>query len=258
MFTLPSLDKLPQRWQAYLPLLESGADFPSKKHKLAAKDYAAFEQDFAAAIGIKWPQYRNIKQAIDVLAKDNPIAANELSVSRIDTPLGAMVAVFAYQECLSLLEFIDQDGVAKELAAVQKALNGRFVWRDYPVSDLLRRELAQYFQGRLQQFSVPLHIIGTEFQEQVWGVLQNIPYGETHSYKQQAEALGNAKAVRAVAAANGQNKISIVIPCHRVIGSDGSLTGYAGGLFRKKYLLAVEKKGLQTALDLTEQQVSNG
>ncbi|MCP1661163.1 methylated-DNA--[protein]-cysteine S-methyltransferase [Neisseria perflava] len=246
MFTLPTLENLPERWQTYRELLERGATFPSKKHKMPSEQYAAFERDFQTAVGMSWPQYRNIRQAINVLEKDYPIAANELAVSRIDTPLGAMVAVFAYQ-CLSLLEFIDQDGVAKELEAVQKACNGRFVWREYPVADLLRRELAEYFQGRLKAFSVPLHLVGTEFQEQVWAVLQTIPYGETYSYKQQAEALGNPKAVRAVAAANGQNKISIVVPCHRVIGSDGKLTGYAGGLFRKKYLLAVEKKGLQTA-----------
>ncbi|QEY24255.1 methylated-DNA--[protein]-cysteine S-methyltransferase [Neisseria animalis] len=248
MFVLPSLETLAERWQPYRNLLESGADFPARQHKIPARDYAAFEQDFAAAAGLKWPQYRNIRRALNVLAQSNPIAANELAVSRIDTPLGAMIAVFAYQECLSLLEFVDQDGVAQELEAVRKALNGRFVWREYPVSDLLKQELDEYFKGRLQNFSVPLHFIGTAFQEQAWQVLQTIPYGETCTYKQQSEQLGNAKAVRAVAAANGQNKISIVVPCHRVIGSDGSLTGYAGGLFRKKYLLALEKKNMQTAL----------
>ena len=90
--------------------------------------------------------------------------------------------------------------------------------------------------------------IGTEFQKQAWDELLAIPYGETRSYKEQAQRLGNPKAVRAVAAANGQNKVSILIPCHRVIGSNGRLTGYAGGLNRKQSLLALERGEVQTAL----------
>lgn len=96
--------------------------------------------------------------------------------------------------------------------------------------------------------ATPLEQIGTEFQKQAWDALLAIPYGETRSYKEQAQRLGNPKAVRAVAAANGQNKVSILIPCHRVIGSDGKLTGYAGGLNRKQFLLALEHGEVQTAL----------
>ena len=94
-------------------------------------------------------------------------------------------------------------------------------------------------------------MIGTAFQQQVWNALLTIPYGETRSYKEQAQQLGNPKAIRAVAAANGQNKVSILIPCHRVIGSDGKLTGYAGGLNRKQSLLALERGEVQTALFLS-------
>ena len=94
------------------------------------------------------------------------------------------------------------------------------------------------------RFSVALDTPSTEFREKVWQGLKDIPYGQTRSYKQQADHLGNPKAVRAVAAANGQNRVSIIIPCHRVIGSDGSLTGYAGGLHRKKWLLDFEKSNL--------------
>ena len=100
----------------------------------------------------------------------------------------------------------------------------------------------------LEFFATPLETIGTAFQQQVWNALLTIPYGETRSYKEQAQQLGNPKAVRAVAAANGQNKVSILIPCHRVIGSDGKLTGYAGGLNRKQSLLALERGEVQTAL----------
>jgi methylated-DNA--[protein]-cysteine S-methyltransferase len=105
-----------------------------------------------------------------------------------------------------------------------------------------------YFQGRLKGFATPLETIGTAFQQLVWDALLTIPYGETRSYKEQAQQLGNPKAIRAVAAANGQNKVSILIPCHRVIGSDGKLTGYAGGLNRKQSLLALERGEVQTAL----------
>ena len=108
---------------------------------------------------------------------------------------------------------------------------------------------AAYFAGQLQAFTVPLHTPGTAFQQAAWKILRDIPYGETRSYKQQAIALGNPRAVRAVAAANGQNRVSIAIPYHRVIGSDGSLTGYGGGLDRKKWLLDFEKaRGVQISL----------
>lgn len=115
-------------------------------------------------------------------------------------------------------------------------------------TQLLRQELDLYFKCRLKTFTTPLEQIGTEFQKQAWDALLAIPYGETRSYKEQAQRLGNPKAVRAVAAANGQNKVSILIPCHRVIGSDGKLTGYAGGLNRKQSLLALERGEVQTAL----------
>lgn len=102
-----------------------------------------------------------------------------------------------------------------------------------------------YFEGRLKEFKVPLDISGTDFQKQVWQALVEIPYGTTSSYLRQAEVLGKPLSVRAVANANGMNKIAIVIPCHRVVGSDGSLTGYAGGLWRKRKLIDLEKDNKQ-------------
>jgi methylated-DNA-[protein]-cysteine S-methyltransferase len=101
-------------------------------------------------------------------------------------------------------------------------------------------QLGQYFAGRLRSFDLPLAPAGTEFQRRVWSALQAIPYGQTWSYGQLARQLGNASASRAVGLANGRNPIALVIPCHRVIGSDGSLTGYGGGLDRKRYLLQLE------------------
>lgn len=103
-----------------------------------------------------------------------------------------------------------------------------------------KAELLEYFRGERKHFSVPVNPKGTEFQKKVWKALQEIPYGETRSYKEIAERTGNPKACRAVGMANNRNPIAIIIPCHRVVGADGTLTGYAGGLDVKKYLLDME------------------
>ena len=104
------------------------------------------------------------------------------------------------------------------------------------------RELDEYFQGKRKTFDIPLRTHGTAFQEKVWAALRAIPYGEVRSYKEVAEAIGHPKAYRAVGMANNANPLFIIIPCHRVIGADGSLTGYGGGLPMKKALLMLEKK----------------
>ena len=109
-------------------------------------------------------------------------------------------------------------------------------------------QLQEYFSGIRKDFNIKLHPKGTDFQRSVWEELKRIPYGKTRSYMEQTKSLGNLKAIRAVASANGKNPISIIIPCHRVIGSDGSLTGYAGGIWRKKWLLEHESPNRQTSL----------
>ncbi len=105
-----------------------------------------------------------------------------------------------------------------------------------------KKEFSEYFSGKRKEFEVPISQAGTGFQQRVWNELLKIPYGETVSYNFIAESLGDRKSIRAVGASNGKNQISIIVPCHRVIGSDGSLTGYAGGLWRKKWLLNHEKE----------------
>ncbi len=112
-----------------------------------------------------------------------------------------------------------------------------------PFAEVIR-QLQAYFRGELRKFDVPLALEGTEFQLNVWNALRGIPYGETISYLQLAERIGKPKAVRAVGLANGSNPIPIIVPCHRVIGSDGSLTGFGGGLSTKKMLLELESKQL--------------
>jgi methylated-DNA-[protein]-cysteine S-methyltransferase len=112
--------------------------------------------------------------------------------------------------------------------------------RDDTAFEDARAQLAEYFAGTRRTFELPLHPAGTPFQQRVWGALRDIPYGETASYGQTAAAVGAPSAARAVGLANGQNPISIVVPCHRVVGADGSLTGYGGGLPAKQWLLAHE------------------
>ncbi|PMH31182.1 cysteine methyltransferase [Vibrio lentus] len=110
----------------------------------------------------------------------------------------------------------------------------------FPIFELVTDQLNRYFSGEVIQFSVPIAAKGTPFQQSVWQALTTIPYGETWSYAQLADAIGNPKAVRAVGLANGKNPVSVIVPCHRVIGKNGKLTGYAGGVDRKQRLLAIE------------------
>lgn len=110
------------------------------------------------------------------------------------------------------------------------------------------KQLDEYFTGKRTDFDLKLNPQGTEFQQKVWKELQNVSFGKTRTYLEQSKAIGNVKAIRAVASANGKNPIWIVIPCHRIIGSDGSLTGYAGGLWRKKWLLEHENPSTQQSL----------
>ena len=123
---------------------------------------------------------------------------------------------------------------------LKKALNAEYTEEDNDVLIQTRKELDEYLKGERREFTVPLLMLGSEFQKSVWKALLLIPYGKTASYLELSKSIGNEKAVRAVANANGANAIGIVIPCHRIIGSDGSLTGYAGGLPLKKKLLELE------------------
>ncbi len=172
----------------------------------------------------------------------NEPAMTPLISHTYDTPLGGMMALFS-ERGLCLLEFAGQPRVDREQAQVEAARGGPAQPGDGPLAAQLRAELADYFAGRRQAFGLPLDLVGTPFQIAAWHALLAIPYGQTRSYAQQAQRIGRPTATRAVAAANGQNKISIVVPCHRVIGSDGSLTGFGGGLPRKQWLLGLEREG---------------
>jgi methylated-DNA-[protein]-cysteine S-methyltransferase len=153
-----------------------------------------------------------------------------MNYTYIDSPLGALLVVR------------DTDGITGlYLPTGKNPMSVRPEWtRDDDAFDDIRAQLAEYFAGERRTFDLPLNASGTAFQKRVWAALVEIPYGETTSYGKTAAAVGVSDAARAVGLANGQNPISIVVPCHRVVGADGSLTGYGGGLDAKRWLLAHE------------------
>jgi AraC family transcriptional regulator, regulatory protein of adaptative response / methylated-DNA-[protein]-cysteine methyltransferase len=167
-----------------------------------------------------------------------------LWITRFDTPLGTMVAG-DYLGALCLLEFADRRALEKEIKDLERIFRVTSQPGRTTLHEQVVQEISEYYKGSRKTFDIPLNLPGSEFTRAVWSGLQQIPYGETRSYREQAERIGNPTAFRAVARANGANRVSIIVPCHRVIGSDGSLTGYGGGLHRKRALLDLET-GLRT------------
>jgi AraC family transcriptional regulator of adaptative response/methylated-DNA-[protein]-cysteine methyltransferase len=161
-------------------------------------------------------------------------------VKRIETPLGGMVAV-ADDSILYLLEFVDRRMMATQMKTLQSRYGCSLVPGTSAVLARVEDELCRYFAGELREFSVPIDTRGTEFQMSVWNRLLTIPYGETLSYSDMAGELGRPDAQRAVGKANGDNRIAIIVPCHRVVKADGTLCGYGGGLWRKQRLLELER-----------------
>lgn len=162
-----------------------------------------------------------------------------LFIDWIDTPLGRMVTV-SDSSHLYLIEFTDRVRLPRQFDRLRRRHQRPIVPGKAEAGLKAANEMKAYFEGQRMEFSVPLKTCGTPFQDQVWAALRTIPYGETWSYADLAKRIGNEKAVRAVASANGANGVAIIIPCHRVIGSDGGLGGYAGGLGRKQKLLDLE------------------
>jgi AraC family transcriptional regulator, regulatory protein of adaptative response / methylated-DNA-[protein]-cysteine methyltransferase len=167
-----------------------------------------------------------------------------LLAQRIDTPLGPMIAV-ADDQGLRLLEFIDRRATERELSVLRNRLRTSVVPGEHRHLDALRSQLGDYFSGKNLAFDVPLAPVGSAFQLRAWKILRSIPIGETRSYSWMAKKLGDVEMRRAVGRANGENMMCIVIPCHRVIRADGTLCGYGGGLWRKKWLLEHERKNIE-------------
>ena len=164
----------------------------------------------------------------------------------LDTPLGAMLAI-ANDEGLCLLEFVDRRALERQLATLRRRLSATIVPGDNEHLDTTARELMSYFDGTLTEFTVPLVVSGSAFQKKVWQRLRRIAYGTTRSYTQLAADMGQGGAQRAVGRANGDNRIAIIIPCHRVVRSNGALCGYGGGLWRKRWLLDHERRSVKNA-----------
>ncbi|AQS40791.1 MAG: 6-O-methylguanine DNA methyltransferase [Candidatus Tokpelaia hoelldobleri] len=164
-----------------------------------------------------------------------------LQADWMETPVGAMLAI-ADRHRLHLLEFFERKALTAEIQRLQKTMNSTVSFGRSPPIDQIEKELAAYFKGESAAFHTPLARHGSPFTCKVWDALTRIPPGVTHSYAQLAQTIGQPTAMRAVARANGANQLAIIIPCHRVIGANGSLTGYAGGLWRKNWLLTHEKR----------------
>jgi AraC family transcriptional regulator of adaptative response/methylated-DNA-[protein]-cysteine methyltransferase len=204
--------------------LQRGESVTAAAFESGYESLSGFQDSFKAVFGVS-PQQSREQQIIQL--------------TRLETPLGTMLAC-GTEQGICLLEFTDRRMLETELKDLARRLNATIIQGENPHFGLLRSQLTEYFAGAGQQFTVPLLTPGTAFQQAVWQELQRIPYGATRSYGQQALALQRPSAVRAVATANGMNRVAILIPCHRVIGADGHLTGYAGGLWRKQWLLDLE------------------
>jgi AraC family transcriptional regulator of adaptative response/methylated-DNA-[protein]-cysteine methyltransferase len=220
-------------FHAYQRMYRINNAFKKIQEGLGVTDIA-FESGYESLSGFN-SMYKNIIGVSPLKSKNKQI----INLTRIETNMGTMIAC-ATNKGICLLEFSDRKMLETELKHLTTSLQATIIQGDNVLFKPLEEQLNLYFQGKLQNFDLPLHMVGTAFQKQVWETLLQIPYGITTTYAKQADLLNKPTAIRAVANANGMNKIAIIIPCHRVVGSDGSLTGYGGGLWRKKKLLELE------------------
>ena len=222
-------------FQAYQRMIRINTAFQELKNGKSVTS-SAFDSGYESLSGFGYT-FKNLVGSAPDESKDKDV----ILMTRLTTPLGPMYAC-ATDRGICLLEFTDRRMLETEFKDLQKRLNANILAGENVYLKQLKVEIEEYFEGSRKDFSVNLHTPGTDFQQRVWNALLNIPYGTTSTYQQQAERLKRPTAVRAIASANGYNRISIVVPCHRVIGKDGSLTGYGGGLERKKWLLEHERK----------------
>lgn len=222
-------------FQAYQRLLRLNASYSALKSGSGVLE-AGLAANYESESGFYHAYERVMRQSPGARGR-TPV----ITIQHIDTSLGPMLAGTSDQG-LCLLEFTDRRMLETQLNTLHKRLGAVYLYGDNDILAQTKAQLAAYFDGSLTRFTIALDTPGTEFQNEVWKVLQRIPYGQTQSYAAQAREIGRPRAVRAVAAANGHNRIAIIIPCHRVIGSDGSLTGYGGGMPRKRWLLAHEAR----------------
>jgi AraC family transcriptional regulator of adaptative response/methylated-DNA-[protein]-cysteine methyltransferase len=214
-----------RRLAGALEQLREGADLDSAASDAGYESLSGFREAFSRHFGTPPGRGR---------------AGEFIRVAWLRTPLGPMVAG-AKDEGLCLLEFTDRRMLERQLSTLGKRFKLPLAPGDNDHLRQTKDEMKRYFAGELREFTVPLKVVGSDFQQRVWKALRRIPYGETRSYKQLARSVRSPDAVRAVGQANGMNRIAIVIPCHRVVNADGRLGGYGGGLWRKQRLLALEQ-----------------
>ena len=172
---------------------------------------------------------------------------NKINIQYYKTKIGELI-LGSFNEKLCLLDFRYRKMRQTVDNRIKKGLNAEFVELDDEILEKTRIQMDEYLSGDRKEFDIPLLMVGTDFQKSVWNALIKVPYGTTSTYLQLAKNINNEKAVRAVANANGANSIGLIIPCHRIIGSDGELVGYGGGLSVKKRLLTIEENIMQTTL----------
>jgi AraC family transcriptional regulator, regulatory protein of adaptative response / methylated-DNA-[protein]-cysteine methyltransferase len=216
----------------------------SRRLSAAAASLAAGEDATRVAFATGYESVSGFREAFHKWFGIAPGAARDgarlLTINRIPTPLGPMIAA-ADDAALCLLEFADRRSLPLQLSRLRQRLDCGFAAGAHPLLARTHSELEEYFAGTRRHFTLKIDVPGTEFQQAVWRQLQQIPYGETSTYESVARAIGNPRAVRAVGRANGDNRLAILLPCHRVVRSDGTLSGYAGGVRRKEWLLAHER-----------------
>ena len=220
-------------FHAYVKALRINRAFEKMKHQQDVTT-TAMDSGYESLSGFH-TAFRNITG----LSPSQSRSQSMITLSQFATPLGPMYAG-ASDKGLCFLEFTDRKMIDAQIEQLQKQMKAKFIKGKSEILDRAERQLEEYFARERRDFDLPLDVRGTGFQKQAWDALLAIPYGEVRSYQQQADRIGNPKAVRAVASANAKNHIAIVIPCHRVIAKDGGLAGFGGGIWRKRFLLDLE------------------
>ncbi len=217
----------------------------ARRMGLAMKQIRGGEAVIEAQLNVGYESSSGFRDAFSKIMGAAPTHFDQqnhlLKASWLDTPLGPMLAI-ADEKALYLLEFMERRGLEREIERLRIRTKSAIIPGSTEIIASIEKELKSYFEGGLKVFKTPLHLLGSPFQKLVWETLLTIPYGETRSYGHQARALGKPSAFRAVANANGANQIAIVIPCHRIINTNGDFGGYGGGLPRKKWLIHHERE----------------
>jgi len=217
----------------------------ARRMGLALKDIRKGNAVIEAQLNTGYESSSGFRDAFSKIMGAAPTKFNQhqkvLKASWLDTQLGPMLAI-SDDAALYLLEFVERRGLEREIEKLRRQMNAAILPGTTDPIQSITREIQAYFEGTLRAFQTPLHLLGSPFQRLVWEELIRIPYGQTRSYAAQATAMGKATAYRAVANANGANQLAIIIPCHRIINSNGDLGGYGGGVARKQWLIDHEKR----------------